>query len=719
MNDIKGEIDKLEEGSNDKDKALFSLEAIETFDSLNFSIDDLERIPGFTSLNFTSQSIVAYSFSSILLERANKDVSIKQAEALQDKGFFGKLGAGITNAFKIGKQNKEAIEVQQKGGLEKHQVELTRLVDWAKTFDLGEIEIRDNTFHQNFLSGLDLETLNEDQKKIALEFNGSAARFSVVRKEHQVFAKKISKQDSKRLEEYNKLQIDYLDRRAEMSNLLSNELALPEKETLMMLNKVDANVNMIQFMAANPDLEKDWQEMLANKSMLRKAFAKENLKFMAGGYAGRAVFAGVLGAVALPVVAATIGAWRGKVRGYKALREKDKALDKKEIGQSQTLMERKKILDLIKDLVPKEFALNPEDWLDTVDQETKNDYKYLKIELEKCDKKLEKEEKNKAERKTLSSEILIQKTRSLIDNIQAEEDTNKKDELLAQLSRRLDFNRDLFNRGLINFGKIEERTANLLDFYQLLNEGQILLLTVLDDDMVLENKKNNTINDQGEDVSRSANYDRRSVVVGKMKKRANALLQELEFSAEKKLDENRRSFIRKKMRQGAAFGAVFASAGTGLHDLTGGWAGNKLGEAGVWSWHKVTEGFHSIARNTQIDEHLASVNQTLHLDKAAEVVAGAVHQVGDTVSKVSQTVGLDKALASAAEIRQQVGDTIRKVIPSYDLPDQAAAEDIVRKPMTDKRVESDLMAGAQKEALIDQVVDSEVSQSNPLSAEKN
>jgi len=571
-------------------------EALDYFYDLGLNDKDLLSIPGLTELNSVSQLLIAKSLKNLALEKANRNVSKKQADASAvAKGFWGKLSTGISNAFKIGKQKKEAILEQAHGGLAEHKVELTRLVDWAQNLDLKEIETEEGRFMADFTGHFDLKNINEKQAAIVKEMNENANWLASCAKEYRLFTYTPEPKGSKTHQEYYQAKRAYDDSRKQMSALLSNDLNWSEASVLQAINKMDANVNMVQFMSANPDLEKDWQEMIKNKSVLAKAFAKDNWKFFASGYAGRMALGSVLGFVAIPAVAMAVGAWRGREKGRQALRNADKGLEKKDLpGDSPLLTERKMVLKAIQELVPTEYAFNREEWLAKVaNPEQKSLYYDLRVKFNDLDARWRQEEEKKKgehnkernqeytsgkniERKVLRAETLMSKLQNLIDKAQQAEG-EKRAQLLFQLSRRVNFSKDLVDKGLINFGSVEERSSRMLDFYQLLSQGQILQL---DKDVQVALVAKGDYESVYEDVNIKE--------LSKLNERAEDLLNSLEYFAEMQLDKNRRSFLKKKILQGAIVGGVFATSGALVRELSGSWLEDKA-----------AAGFRFISENTK------------------------------------------------------------------------------------------------------------------------
>ena len=599
-------------------------EALAIFYTLGLSIKDLKTIPGLENLNGVSQLIIAKSLKALALEKARAAVKNKQAQALVGKNFFGKLGAGFSNMFKSRKQGQEAIKNQETGGLEEHGADLVRLVDWNQMVDFQEQEI-DKKITVNFLNGVNAEKLDNSQKQLVADFNKAANVLASMPKHWLVKFDSVPKksEEYKHAEMYLSAQREYQALRVQLGNCLTNKLAMSEAEACQQMNDADAKLNMLQLMVANPDLEKDWSQLAKGQSVFGQSFKKENWKFMAGGYVGRMIIAAPLGIVAIPAVAAVVGAWRGRERAKKQIRETDKFIDKKDAAVSLILTRRREVLKEIQSLIPAEYSLTPKEWLQQADPVAVDYYQILQKEFLELDKKWRLEEQNNIERKTLKSVDLSTKLNSLLEKIELETDPDKKNLLSGQLRRRLDFNKDLADRGLVNFGGLEERTVNSLDFYQGLSRGELSLLK-LNNDLSDEKLETFVLVKKGdkEDIYEKAKTF--SEIRIAMQERAEELINVLEAAGDKKLDSRRHRFVVDKMLQGAALGSVFASLGASLHELTGHWVEDQM-----------SAGYHFIKENSGLDSQFSAMEK---------IMASAASAVGEAKEEINNFLGIQNSV---------------------------------------------------------------------------
>ena len=631
-------------------------EALAIFYTLGLSIKDLKTVPGLENLNDVSQLIIAKSLKALALEKARAAVKNEQAQALAGKGFFGKIGAGFANIFKLRKQGQEAIKNQEAGGLEEHGADLVRLVDWSRMVDFQEQAV-DEKNNVNFLNGVNLEKLDAFQKQFVSDFNKAANVLASMPKHWAVKLDSVPKksEEYKRAEIYLSAQKEYKALRVQLGDFLSNKLVMSENEACQQMNDTDAKLNMMQFMMANPDLEKDWAQLAKGQSVLGQGFKKENWKFMAGGYLGRTIIAAPLGIVAIPAVAAVVGAWRGKERAKKKIRETDKFVDKKDVVASSILTQRRQVLKEIQALIPAEYSLTPDEWLKQAQPAEIDHYQILQKEFLKLDKQWRWEEQNNIERKTLKSVDLVAKLDNLLEKIESETDSEKKNILSGQLRRRLDFNKDLADRGLVNFGGLEERTANNLDFYQNLSRGGLSLLK-LNNDLPDEKMEIFVLTQKGDKEDIYEKGKTFSEIKIEMQNRANELINVLEAAGDKKLDSRRRRFVVDKMLQGALFGTVFASLGSLAHQFTGHWVEDRI-----------SEGYHFIKENFGLDDQFSAMEKTM---------AGGASAIGEAKKEVNSFLVIKNFVAAQVKLSGQnsaavdtVGrDFLQPVKPKGSLP---------------------------------------------------
>ena len=655
------EKDKVAPDKKEEEKKI-AYEALRIFAELRISREDLLTIPGFEKINPPSQIIIAHSLKSIALERAKNKVSEQQQQALAGKGLFARFGAAIANSFRLNKQNRESLLAQEFGSLAVHGADLTRLVNWAETFSLSAQEVSPGHFVANFVGDIDYDRLDDKQKQIVDDFNDAAAKLTEMPKYWQRKFDCLSQQEQlqskdKEAVQYFLAKRDYRENRAHLAYMLGEKLKLKDSEVLQKLNQADAKIYLTQFMAANPELEKEWEKMLHGKSMLGKALAKENWKFIAGGYLARTALAIPIGIVALPAVAVGIGIWRGRERAKTALRQKDHFIDKKALSDSYAMVKRREILGTIRKIVPTEHALDPESWLVLKASSTdRQSYEFLLEQLKQIDKQLADNQTESIDRKTLKSVDLIEKLYFLLDQINHATDDSQKKDLLGRLMRRLEFNRDLFERGLVNFGSIEERSVNSLDFYQSLSKAD-LVLAGFDDFRFMYNEEL-----APENPAKHKAWE----AINKTKERAEELLTSLEYFADQKIETSRRIFIEDQMISGAVGGLVFAGAGYALSHFAGNWINFNVKEA----YHFLKNSFVTQPSGVTEAALINNQNISVNLDNS---------DLGQAASNdnITGTVATEAALPSGSDQTTLATETIladQKIAPETSLIDNLSLD---------------------------------------------
>ena len=386
----------------EKEPVDFEKEILDAFAEFNISEKDLESIEGFKDLNTGAQFLIAKNLANISLEEVKSEVKKEQQSAYKDKNFFSKIGAGISNVFKKREQEKVAVERQKSGGLEKNKENLENLTSMLKSMEIKG-ELIDG---KQFFKFADKENASPEKQEVYNQFNEAANLWAEI-PEHfneKYASKEQKKQYKKALENYQNLK----------EELLKGEDTKKAEE----VNNIDLQISLLKTMNANPDLEKDWNNM--GKSSLKKFFTNlDKPGYLAAGYGARTLTAGLVGVAAVPLTAAGLGAWRGFEKGKKKLRESDKEKSKRE-GTNKV-------------------------------------------------------SENSIDKKTELSENLGGKVERLLGDYKNEDNERKKIEILKMIDNRLKFSKDKLSKDLVNFGSSQKKSKNLLDFYQNLSKAEILL----------------------------------------------------------------------------------------------------------------------------------------------------------------------------------------------------------------------------------------------------
>ena len=610
------EIERIREdidSNKDKKEALFSSETMAIFSKFNISEEDLNSIPSFSDLNDVSKLLLAKTFYSNSLERAKGKSTQEVQKMITSKNKFARKFQSIyVGLFKSSAIDRASEKEEKEGGIAKHLEELQELSLFYRQVNFVEKEKEEGSEKEEELKidffkeeNIDLEYLTPEGQEwargIITEFNETALKFSQIPKHWQ---NKYASEEN--LMEYKRISSKYKKAKEELTSILS-EVQASSKSSQALLH-ADYQVNVMQFLTANPELEKEWSMMSMGflKKMATNLSKSQNLNFFFGGMIARsfitsavgtvaipatAAVTSAVGTVAIPATAAVIGALRGYAGGKKEIRRKEEIrskdlnikdskifTDKEKVFQEMTEMTREydieeKINYLIsqpafiekaKELTSSQdgeefiFSRNVDDVLDVYNQ------------LDDKDKVLEAEDyellKNYSlkisDLKRLNTEINKIKGESLEINAERSIDlTEKINKLLAKLEKieadginseddKKEYQEtiDMLNRRL-EFSYDKEK-RDLVNFGKMkeraLNQAEFY--------QALSAAKMFLITS---DIGLSDAYDQ-------MEDRAYKILEMIEESQGQKISENRKKFFIKKTVEGALTGAIFASAGAAV-----------------------------------------------------------------------------------------------------------------------------------------------------------
>ncbi len=595
------EIERIREdidSNKDKKEALFSSETMAIFSKFNISEEDLNSIPSFSDLNDVSKLLLAKTFYSNSLERAKGKSTQEVQKMITSKNKFARKFQSIyVGLFKSSAIDRASEKEEKEGGIAKHLEELQELSLFYRQVNFVEKEKEEGNEKEEELKidflkeeDMDLEYLIPEVQEIIRgnisRFNKAALKFSQIPKHWQ-----NEYSDEKNHIEYRRALSEYRSIKEILScDLLKFQASSKSSQAFL---HADYQVNVMQFLTANPELEKEWSMMSMGflKKMATSLSKSQNLKFFFGGMIARNFVSSTIGIAAIPATAAVIGALRGYTGGKKEIRKKEEIrskdlnikdskifTDKEKVFQEMTEMTREydieeKINYLIsqpafiekaKELTSSQdgeefiFSRNVDDVLDVYNQlDDKDkvleaeDYELLKnYSLKISDLKRLNTEINKIKGESLEinaerSIDLTEKINKLLaklekieaDGINSEDDKKEYQETIDMLNRRLEFSYDKEKRDLVNFGKMKERALNQAEFYQALSAAKMFLIT--------------------SDIGLSDAYDQ-------MEDRAYEILEMIEESQGQKISENRKKFFIKKTVEGALTGAIFASAGAAV-----------------------------------------------------------------------------------------------------------------------------------------------------------
>ncbi len=540
---IKEDIES--EKSVEKEVNIFEKDVIDAFVEFSISENDLEDIEGFKDLNIGGQLLVAKNLKNIAFEEAKFEVKDKQQSAYKGKNFLSKLGVGISNVFKKRGQEKLAIEKQKLGGLEKNKVNLENYISLIKSMELKGETVNG----KEFFEFANIESMGPEKQEVYSKFNEAANLWAEI-PEH--FNEKYASKEQKK--QYKKALENYQKTKEEL--LLGEDIKKAGE-----VNNIDLQISLLKTMKADPDIEKDWNNM--GKSSLKKFFSNlDKPAYLVAGYGARALTASLVGTVAVPLTAAGLGAWRGFEKGKKHLRESDKDKSKKEqLSDSKLFKDRSEAYNKLQEFYNNESEINVNEKGERIvseELESKPEYQEALKEYKRLDEKLNEVSEKSIDKKTESAEQLSDKFDKLITyyNTPKKGETKKekekrKAEALKMIDNRLKFSKDKLAKDLINFGSSQEKAKNLLNFYQKMSNAEIFLKT--------------EVESYSSDFLERADYKARGESIN-INERIEKALEKYEEITEKKLSKNRKSFIFKKVKNGALMSGAFALAGVGIRE---------------------------------------------------------------------------------------------------------------------------------------------------------
>jgi acyl carrier protein phosphodiesterase len=468
------ESQKIEEQKNNNDLSA-SLE--KQYSSLGLDPETLksnEFFEEFDSLNESSKMMVLKNLRSIIL----KDVNNESREGISgdSNGFLSKIKRN-----KEFKKNRELeLKTLEDIGLDNYKEGKYSEIfsELSKAVSAFEIEIErkeDDSVEASFLSAD--KNYNSKEKEMIEGFNESANKFLNIPKEWAYDLKGSNKEKN---QAYKEVLEEYINKKTELyDTLLSKDPKILEK-----INKADWQVKILRDFKNDSVLEDDWSEALENKGFFKKTISKmttkENAAYTGAGFATRSI-AGFLSAsvAALPAVMA-IGGIRGAKRGKEELAKKDKERVYKEKENNNQEVERKKIREEIRKIVPDKFALHPEKWASLEGTEDEDFEKYNKLleRLNVLNKQNEKE--SKMDLNISSASDLSVKLRSLIDSFESmpkkrgrksAETKEREAKIIESLLARINFTKDKLNKELVSFGDVG-RLSSFIDLKASIEEAE-------------------------------------------------------------------------------------------------------------------------------------------------------------------------------------------------------------------------------------------------------
>ena len=396
-----------------------------SFETLGISEADVQSIEGFNDLTEGQQLLVAENLKQLTLGRIQEEAHDELKKETSESRFLGRVWKNMTKLYQTAKYEKKAGQELLRGGLETHGDLLRQLTAEAKEGP-GVKVLTNGELQMEYLSGL--EGLTEEQKETVEHFNAMAHAFSKIPDEwgYKTAGKreKTQYETAKKAYENAKTEITWLHFQKSNNEQLSAES----------ISKVDETIQMNRFLNTHKDAEsalksiKDdglWKAALKNMEQT----AGQRALYSGVGFAGRAALTGALGVVAAPIVAGSLGGFRGYKRAKGSLEERD-------------TLARRGVRD--------ESA----------------------------------EARNVAE-----AESLKDKLESLALRMNEAEDDETKKKVTASLLARIDYTERKMHDGLVNFGDSKEKLSNQVDLLKALSFGKTALEGAGNGDRNLELEK--------------------------------------------------------------------------------------------------------------------------------------------------------------------------------------------------------------------------------------
>lgn len=361
-----------------------------------------EAVPEFSELSEGKQLLVLENLQQLTLGRIQEEAQDKYKSDVGQSGWAGRIWKGVSKQWQIKKREKATAKELQQGGIKVHGTALQQLTELTGV--MPEVEVQqDGKLAIGY--AWEFENATHEQQEAVSAFNKVANEFARMPEEWSFSAAEKTEQQKYKAakQAYDEARNNLLA--AKKESFAGAEYA--EVGAMYYVNDAEFAVRMNQFLNTHPDVERQLQSITDERAWTKafKDIFVERSGYFTGGFIGRSVAVGTLGWAAAPIVAAGLGAWRGRSRAKETLGEREKAARK---GVKDTSKEAKNIID--------------------ADRTT-----------EKLEKQLEK----------------------TTDAVQLEEVSEKVPEKeLSSLKARIEYAREKIDAGRMNYGSPEQRLQN-------------------------------------------------------------------------------------------------------------------------------------------------------------------------------------------------------------------------------------------------------------------
>ncbi len=457
-------------------------------------------IEGFETLSRGQQRQVLENLAQLTIGRIredaveghDKDLSLEKAGASKfGSKFLGKVWVGMKDSFTkkfdiVNREKKLASEIE-KGGMKEHEVVLKQMVNGMKTFGPA---IKENAETGGLeIQFIETEGMSPGVAKVAEAYNEKGTEFSKIPYEWS-------------LDTASKEQRESFVAAKEAYEVERGELLMHMKKAggkdgdvkaIAAMAQTESVIEMQRFMQTAPDAAEELAKIENQTAWTQalKSVGTERGLYMAGGAIARTALGAMAGFVAAPAVAFASGAIRGWRRTGDELKKQD-VEQRKGVAPAETAKtaETRALIAKINESITT-----------TTDEHTRDQ---LKMDLYELNKSLRGTTKNMIEsaskddiagdkeaesgdrRRGAAAKIgyLKAKVASLDEKLSAavtDEERNelseKKSQLMAQLSRRMNYTKQKISEGRVVFGTEAERIGNQYALSRSMAEAEVVLAT--------------------------------------------------------------------------------------------------------------------------------------------------------------------------------------------------------------------------------------------------
>jgi len=555
-NEIDGEQKEGDKEAEKKQELEISKYLKEELKSLGITEEKLksESYKKFNELSNGSKLLVLKNLKGVILENVSS-YAVKEAREMVSptNGLFSKLRANLkeNNLTKKIKQ-RELKALSGEGIGEDNEKKLESLSEIMSSLEVDVSEKNGKT--EIALMKIE-EGMNDEQKKAIEDLNLLANKFLEIPKE--MAYESATEADRKK---YNQAKENYFNAKIETLKQLGNS-----GDVLSKINKADFQLKMVRDLSNDSVLSEEWKQAIKNPGFFKRVVlsmsSKEKMAYMASGYTVRSVFGALsLSASAIPLIM-TIGGIRGNRTAKEKLRKQDKLDIYKSKIESPISLQKKNLKKQMDVLIPAEFRLEPDKWLENENTKPEDAQKYLNLRVEylKLDEKLTKE---KSERLNIASaESLKDKLDNLAEKIKEESlkdepDANKLKDLAESLSLRMLFTREKIAKELVNYGSNEAKMLNHLDLQRSLDEADLILSSQIVSQYLFADQEGVGGEEKEDRISKKGKF-----------KAGQELLNKILENYSKDLSSKRKKYIVKKTIYGALTAGAFASVGALIREV--------------------------------------------------------------------------------------------------------------------------------------------------------